>query len=79
MCHRARPGNGTLCGPLECRSLRRMARLERLTVQVAPDVRAEIESAASKDEVSCATIMRQALRDWALRRELERRQEEGQR
>jgi len=56
-----------------------MARLERLTVQVAPDVRAEIESAASKDEVSCGTIMRQALRDWALRRELERRQEEGQR
>jgi predicted transcriptional regulator len=53
-----------------------MAKLERLTVQVAPEVRAEIESAASKNEVSCAAVMRQALRDRAIRREIERRQEE---
>jgi hypothetical protein len=54
-----------------------MAKLERLTVQVAADVRAEIESAASKDEVSCAAIMRQALRDWAIRRAVERAHREG--
>ena len=56
-----------------------MARLERLTVQVTPDVRAEIEAAASKDEVSYAVIMRQALRDWAIRRAVERTQQEGRR
>ena len=54
-----------------------MARLERLTVQVAPDVRAEIESVAAKDEISAAAVMRQALRDWALRRAVERAQAEG--
>jgi len=56
-----------------------MARLERLTVQVAPDLRAEIKAAASKDEVSYAAIMRQALRDWAIRRAVERAQQEGRR
>jgi hypothetical protein len=45
-----------------------MSRLERLTVQVAPDVRAEIERASDEQECSIATVMRQALRDWTLRR-----------
>jgi hypothetical protein len=54
-----------------------MARLERLTVQVAPDVRAEIESAAANEEISAAAVMRQALRDWAIRRQVERAQREG--
>jgi hypothetical protein len=53
-----------------------MARLERLTVQVAPDVRAEIESTAANEEISAAAVMRQALRDWAIRRAVERAQRE---
>jgi hypothetical protein len=52
-----------------------MARLERLTVQLAPEVRAEIESAAGEKEISAAAIMRQALRDWATRRAVERTRE----
>ena len=54
-----------------------MARLERLTVQVAPDVRAEIESAAASEEVSAAAIVRQAIRDWAIRRQIEWAQRAG--
>jgi len=37
-----------------------MARLERLTVQVASDVRAEIERASDERECSVATVKRQA-------------------
>jgi hypothetical protein len=55
-----------------------MARLERLTVQVAPDVRAEIESAAAREEISAAAVMRQALRDWAIRRAVERAQQKSE-
>jgi hypothetical protein len=54
-----------------------MARLERLTVQLARGVRAEIESAAAAEEISAAAVMRKALRDWAIRRQVERARREG--
>jgi Ribbon-helix-helix protein, copG family len=56
-----------------------MGRLERLSVQVESDVKTEIESAAAKEEISAAAIVRQAIRDWAIRRQVERAQRKAER
>jgi hypothetical protein len=49
-----------------------MSRFDRLTVQVASDVRTEIQSAAREGEICAAAIMRQVLRDWADQRRVYR-------
>ena len=43
---------------------------EEMTVRVTPKLRAEIVRVAAQKDCSLAAIMRQALRDWAIRRAL---------
>jgi predicted transcriptional regulator len=53
--------------------------MQEMTVRIAPEIKAEIVRAANEGECSQATVLRQAIRDWAIRRAVERARVEAAR
>jgi predicted transcriptional regulator len=46
--------------------------MQEMTVRIAPEIKAEIVRTANEGECSQATVLRQTIRDWAIRRQVER-------